>query len=218
MTAILAATLALVAPGNRCFQVTPKGRVDGERTRQQEPWPLVAVSAATLVSAVWFALTVTGRTPLHYGVPWAAYGAFAWLAFNGVLVAMAMNRIGSLRFAGERRASVRFDLVAGGRIADQPCRVADLSLTGTRVVLPARLALGLSEGEVVDFEVELGERIVVTAEIRSRRPAGGGAVALGLQFVDGQDPVRARLALALFQSEAAMERVAPPNEVDLTAA
>ena len=160
-----------------------------------------------VLASLWFGATLLGLTPMHYGVPWVVYGAFGWLVFNVVLVGLAMARIRSERFAGERRASVRFELDAAALLDGRPCSVRDQSLTGARVVVPApELHLTNAPPDVQTLVVDLGRPVKLEVEVRSRRTGPEGTV-LGLEFRPGQDAERAGLALALFHSETDPDRV-----------
>ena len=206
MTANLRATLTLVRSRAVAFQVSHKGRVGDERRRSPIPVLLCAVLAASVGAAAWFVLTLAGLTPVTYEVRWAAYAAAGWLAVNGVLLASAVSRIRAERFAGDRRASVRFDVDTTGALAGVACQVRDMSLTGARVVVPkgtdARLA-----GELA----VAGIAVPLRAVARSQRPLGDGSVLVGLQFEPGQDAEQAVLALALFNAQRVPTFVAPTD-------
>jgi cellulose synthase (UDP-forming) len=207
MSANIGATLTLFGRRAGGFVVTPKGRMGDDRRRQPVPALLLATTALAVVSGLWFGATLLGLTPMHYDVAWVVYGAFGWLVFNVVLVGLAMARIRSERFAGERRASVRFELDAAARLDGRPCSVRDLSLTGARVVVPAtELHLTGVERDAQTLVVELGRPVALEVEVRSCRPGPEGTVC-GVEFRPGQEAERAGLALALFHSEADPERV-----------
>jgi cellulose synthase/poly-beta-1,6-N-acetylglucosamine synthase-like glycosyltransferase len=207
MSANLGATLTLFGRRAGGFAVTPKGRVGEARRRHPVPLLLRVITGVSVLAGVWFALTLFDLTPLHYGVKWVAYSAFMWLVINGLLIAAAMARIRSERFAGERRASVRFDLDAPGHLDGRPCRARDLSLTGAGIVLPGDRGDGpLAQGQEVTFTVDVDPPITLQAEVRSVRTSTRGTV-VGLQFVADQDAERANLALALFHSGADPERI-----------
>jgi len=205
MSPNLRATLTLFRPGGRAFKVTPKGRVGDERTRTQVPKLLSAALVVSLVAAVWFALSAAGRTPLSYDEPWAAYGAAFWLGVNALFVLAAIRRIRSERFAGERRASVRFDVTMPGRLDGGACRIHDISLTGAKVAVPAERAGSLRSGDGhhrARVAIPFGDVVLhLDAAVRSVRPAGEADVVVGLEFEPGQDSTRARLALALFNAQ-----------------
>jgi len=208
MSANIGATLTLFGRRAGGFVVTPKGRVGDDRRRQPVPLLLQATSALAVLAAVWFAATLAGRTPLHYGVPWVAYGAFGWLVFNGVLVGLAVARIRSDRFAGERRASVRFGVEATATVGGRLCHIRDLSLTGAQVVIAGEemADFAAATGERLPFAVSLDRPLAFEVEVRSCR-TGTNGLALGLQFCDGQDEERANLALALFHTTTDPDRV-----------
>ncbi|MGI8684965.1 MAG: glycosyltransferase [Acidimicrobiales bacterium] len=222
MSPNLRATLTLFRPGGRAFTVTPKGRVGDERTRTQVPRLLSAALVVSLVAAVWFALSAAGRTPLSYDEPWAAYGAAFWLGVNALFVLAAIRRIRSERFAGERRASVRFDVSMPGRLDGGACRIHDISLTGAKVAVPAERSGSLrsSDGDGhhrARVAIPFGDVVLdLAAAVRSVRPAGEADVVVGLEFEPGQDSTRARLALALFNAQLVPElepaRVVAPED------
>lgn len=208
MSANIGATLTLLAARSGGFAVTPKGRVGDSRRRQPVPALLKVIAGLSVLAGIWFALALVGLAPMHYGIRWVAYSAFVWLVINGLLLAMAIARIRSERFAGERRASVRFDLDAAGRLNSQPCRARDLSLTGAGIVLP-RAGASPDLAEEVTLIVDLGGPVTLRAEVRSCRTGSEGTI-VGLRFCPDQDAERAHLALALFQSDAEVERVPAP--------
>jgi hypothetical protein len=88
--------------GERPFSVTAKHGID-ERRRAQAPWTLWVLLALTGFALVWFAGTLAGLTPLVYHVKWTVYGALFWVLVNLGILAAALSRIRSDRFASERR-------------------------------------------------------------------------------------------------------------------
>ena len=214
MPANLHATLTLLHSRDRAFQVSRKGRVGDERRRTPLPGSLFALVVLGVVAGIWFALTLAGRTPVNYGVHWAAYGAAGWLVVNTLLLTSAVARIRSDRFAGERRASVRFDVDVAGTMDGRPCQVRDVSLTGARVVVDVDPGPGLDGELAID-----GIPVRLEASARSQRPLADGSVLVGLQFLDGQDTRQAALALALFDARRTPTLVAPaPAGADHVAA
>jgi cellulose synthase (UDP-forming) len=198
MTPNLLATLSLVTRRKVSFRVTPKGRVGDGRRRAGEPRLLRLLVILNLYAAAWFALVAVGVAPLHYTAPWAAYGAFGWLVVNVTLLFLAIARVRSLRYAGERRASTRFETAFAGTLDGEPCDVDDLSLTGARVAVPRLTA---RDGHVLAVHVpsEVGP-IELRAVVRSSRADENGRTTLGLEFLPDQNVERARLALALFHT------------------
>lgn len=204
MTPNLRATLSLLTRRRPGFVVTPKGRTGDGRRRAHAPRLLVGILGVSLVATLWYVATLRGRTPTAYPVPWAVHMAFAWLVVNVVFLCGALGRIQTMRFAPERRASVRFEAGYGGTFDDQSAWVRDLSLTGARLVVgpgpgvPSEAAVGI---EVAD------DVLTLRAVVRSVRRRPDGRLDVGTEFLDGQDPERARLALALFRT-----RVLPAGE------
>ena len=219
MTPNIGATLTLLRPGRIGFRVTPKGRTGDSRRSAPEPLLLRVTAVLSVVGLAWFALTLLGRTPTRYEVPWAAYATAGWLVLNTFLLVAAIGRVRALRFAGERRASHRFETVLHGRIDDTPCEIHDLSLTGARIELGRLPVLGTSKRhggspslERHELSVPIdGRQIVLKAVSRSERRDGFRTI-VGLEFLPDQDAARARLALALFAT------TSPPVEAVVVAA
>ncbi len=195
MTPNILATLTLVSHRRVKFQVTPKGRHAGDRHRTAVPRLLRTVAFLSFLGAAWFALTLLGATPTHYLVPWAAYAAFGWLLGNVALVMLAIRRVRNLRFAPERRASVRFETDLPALLGGAACRVLDLSLTGARLVMRETPDAGPGRA----LEIELGDETVSLAGVvRAVRAGRAGEVVVGFEFDEGQHAARAKLALGLF--------------------
>jgi cellulose synthase (UDP-forming) len=206
MTPNLRSTLTLLTRRRPGFMVTPKGRTGDGRHRARAPRLLVGVLGLNLVATLWYVATLLGRTPTAYPVPWAVHMSFAWLIVNVGFLCIALARIRTMRFAPERRSSVRFEAAYAGSIDEQPAEVRDLSLTGARLLVaagpgvPAEVAVGI---EVAD------QVLTLRALVRSVRRRPDGRLDVGLEFADGQDRERARLAPALFRTH-----VLPAGEED----
>jgi len=211
MTPNILATLTLVTRKRVAFAVTPKGRMGDGRRAAQEPRLLRVLLLLSLAAAAWFALTVMGRTPLTYAVPWAAYATFGWLTLNVLLLRRAIGRVRDARYAGERRASVRFETELEGSLDGLRCQILDLSLTGARIAMPA-----LSSTDEHRLRVAFGgPDINLGAVIRSSRPDDRGGLIVGLEFTPDQNAARAELALAMFHSRAVPPRARPEAPVEL---
>ncbi len=195
MTPNLMATLTLFRSKPHTFRVTPKGRVGDERQRIGPPTILYALLALSVLTAVWFGLTLAGLSGMTYEQPWVAYGASFWLTVNAVFLVKAIMRVRSPRFATERRSGVRFDTDLDGVIGGVPCRVLDLSLNGARVSVD-RSAM-VPESPVLWIGSE-SLRWRVPAEICLRRPETETTDSYGLRFTSAHPIDRARIALALF--------------------
>ncbi len=194
MKANLRATLTLVSHSRPSFQVTPKGRSGDARSRVPAPYLLRLIGWASVLAGAWFIASSAGLTPLHYGESWAVDGAAVWLAVNGLLVVLAIRRIRAPRFAAERRASVRFEVAVPGRVGPTTIEISDISLTGARVVSPCDLG-----GPDVELGLTVaGQDLTFDAEVRTSREVAGVGWVCGLQFLPGQYPELARLALAIF--------------------
>jgi cellulose synthase (UDP-forming) len=206
MTPNLLATVSLVTHRKVAFRVTPKGRTGDARRAASEPRLLRVLAILSLFAVAWFGLTIMGATFTHYAVPWAAYGAFGWLVLNVFLLVSAIGRVRDLRFAGERRASVRFETRFAGGFDGASCQILDLSLTGARVSVES-----VSEMDSHHLVVEAdGRNLAIEATIRSRRPDAVGRTILGLEFLPDQNLARAALALALFQTTVIPGRIGAP--------
>jgi len=204
MPASLRATWQLLAPQKAAFRVTPKGRVGERRSRMPVPallWWLLLVS---LITVAWTVATMLGLTPLHYSVPWLAYGSLFWLLVNSGLLVAAMARIRSKRFGAERRAAVRFDVDAAARLGNRKVHLIDASLTGVRATVSGSVRVP-KVGDVETLRISLHHRTYsFVALVRSTWPGSDGPAGrshrIGLEFVRGQTSERAALALALFQT------------------
>jgi cellulose synthase (UDP-forming) len=207
MTPNLRATLTLVTTRVPRFEVTPKGRTGMGRGRVPAPAPLRAVLGLSFVAATVFALSLLGALPIVYREPWAAWGAFAWMAINGGLIWLAIDRVRSLRFAGERRAGVRFAVDAPGSIDGVPAGVQDVSVGGA--LLATRERLVDRERHLVAFGPE-DDPISLWATVRSVRTAESGELHYAFEFVADQDPAAGDLARVIFGGDypvAGTERV-----------
>lgn len=215
MPAILPATLAIFAPRrNLRFRVTPKGRQGDGRTRVPVPRLHSALAAASAAGMAWFAASLAGLTPLHYEIPWAAIGAAFFMAMNLGFLLAAIGRIRSSRFAGNRRASVRLPVSLPAILDGRPVELVDLSLTGVRV---AAAAAALPSGDAPaapasDLLFDLyGGSFGLRVAPRRRIERDDGQTELGLEFVPGQDAAVARLAIAIFQGQVALELIDAPR-------
>jgi PilZ domain len=159
------------------------------------PRLLTAILAMSVVATAWYALTVLGVTPVHYTVPWAVNAAFAWMLVNVTLVWLAIRRVRSPRYAGERRSSVRFATDMPARLDGLEATVRDVSLTGARIEMP--VAAAIAEHAALTIEVP-GGVLHFTGSSRSSWTDRRGRTMVGFEFDPEQHPARARLALALF--------------------
>jgi hypothetical protein len=159
------------------------------------PRLLTTFGALTALATVWFGLTLLGGTPVQYAVPWAVIASFGWMVLNAGFVGLAVRRVRSLRYAPERRASVRFETQLDGRLGGLPCTITDLSLTGARLMTFAPLEGGVEADLAIDFPVL---EIVLRGVIRASRATSTSDAVTGLEFLPGQHAERALLALALF--------------------
>jgi len=203
MTPNLLATLTLVTRRTITFRVTPKGRVGDGRRAVRVPPLLTTMAVLMGLATVWFGLTLVGETPLRYAVPWAIVASFGWMVLNAGFVALAVRRVRSLRYAPERRTSVRFETQLRGRLDGIPVTVTDLSLSGARLITFAPLERDVAGELAVEFPVL---DISLRGVVRSSRSTSTGEAITGLEFLPGQHGERALLALALFGS------LADPNE------
>ncbi len=208
MPAVLPATLAVFRPrAGRRFSVTPKGRRGRADRRGPVPRLLSILTAASCFALVWFTANLLGLGPLRYEVPWAAIGAAFFLAANLGFLLAAIGRIRAARFSGNRRASARIETVVPAVFEGRRGWVADLSVTGARVVLPPPATDGGSESESgVDggrLRLELpatAEAVELVVSVRRRVARPDGSLELGLAFEPGQLEAIARLAVAVFHA------------------
>ena len=198
MTPNFLATLTVFTNRRATFRVTPKGRTGDGRSPSHVPPLLTAVLGLSFLSAVWYAATLMGATPVTYGVPWAVHAAFAWMLVNVGLVWLALRRIRATRYGAERRSSVRFATDFAGRVDGVEARVRDLSLTGARLEVPDAAAIAPA-GRLI-IEAGSDAPIELAGAARTTWTDRDGRTMVGFEFVEGQYPARARLALALFSA------------------
>jgi cellulose synthase (UDP-forming) len=195
MTPNFMATMTLFTNRRAAFRVTPKGRTGGRNGAHVSPI-LTAMLVLSLVAVGWYGATLLGFTPVVYAIPWAVHAAFAWMVVNVGLVWLAIHRVRASRYAVERRSSVRFATDFHGRIDGIEASVRDLSLTGARLEVPDASVVAPSGRLVV--ETGGGRPIVLDGVARTTWTDRAGRTMVGFEFVEGQYPARARLALALF--------------------
>jgi len=195
MSANFMATLSLLVPTKPRFRVTPKGRIVSERGRIEPPLVLRFSLGVSFIAATVFALHRLGVLDLGYASEWAALGAFAWLAVNAALVWVAIRRVSSLRYAGERRSAVRFAVDVPGWIDGSRASVQDVSVGGA--LIAAEQPLVERESHLVSFELP-GGTTSLWSVIRSSRRADSGEYHYALEFEPGQYPARAALARTVF--------------------
>lgn len=204
MPAVLPATLTLFRRDiHRPFRVTPKGRADG-RVASAVPAILTVLAGVSAASIVWLMLTALGLTPTVYVEPGAAIGAGLFAAVNLGLLLAAIARIRAARFAGDRRASVRFDVRVPATLGGRRCTVLDLSLTGARAVVPAPLAPPARRTRL-ELHVD-GEELAFDVDLRRGWLLRDGSTMVGVEFAPGQQAEVQRLALALFGADDAAWR------------
>ena len=204
MPAVLPATTHLFWPRRSRFRVTPKGRV-GEQHRGVPVPPLLKwLTIATIAGLSWFVASLAGLTPVAYEELPAVWGAAFFASMNLALLAWAIHRIRLARFAGERRASVRFGVRLNGEVDHVPCDVRDLSITGTLAYLP-RGATPMP-GMTATLRVELPDSAVSLAcAVRRQIRGPDGRIEVGLEFLPQQRRKIAKVALDLLNSGAIPE-------------
>ncbi len=213
MPAVLPATLALVFPGRwRAFKATPKG-VSASRRRTPVPPLLIGLAVLSAVSILWFAATTAGLTTMTYHHKPAVIGSAFFAVMNFGLLISAIRRVRDARFAGERRASVRFEVKLRGSLGRRRCQIVDLSLTGAKVYVASggEFRTGRS---VLSLDLGRG-RVSVDVEVQRRYPAGAGT-RLGVKFLPGQRRKIGQIALALLNS-GYKTSPAPADELQLAA-
>ncbi len=197
LPAVLPATMALFTGGSGKFRVTPKGRTSG-RASSSIPTVLKVLLLASLIGIAYGLASVAGLTPTSYRHPPAIIGAGVFAIGNAMLVILAIRRLRDARFAGERRASIRFPVEMKGRFDGIACQIRDLSLTGARV-FPAERAVDRQLGNLV-VTLPHGEA-TLRCHIRRRLLQLHDAMELGLEFASGQETTVAQIALALLNGE-----------------
>lgn len=137
LPATMRATTSLFRARPLAFVVTVKGKqAEDQRSRSSIPrlhWlTLVLLVVAELV----FALDVTGVIDMNYPQQSMAWVQAGWCLFNLVIIATAMRRIASSRFASDRRAATRIAVSGDAFVNETPVTAADLSFGGVLVASP----------------------------------------------------------------------------------
>ena len=209
MPGVLPATLAILRFGpfkKVAFRVTRKGRSEGAKVRTASvPRLLTFLLALSLTAAAWAAATFAGFTPMTYGAPAAVLGAGAFMLVNVALLIAAIRRIRSARFAGEKRAGVRFDVRLRGHLDGVLVAIHDVSLTGARLTIPRRADTSALSNEPMLTIAPPEEWVVLRSEV-TRVETLGEQIELGLVFAPDQRKAVAQLALALFAGYSTRER------------
>ncbi len=195
MSPNFAATMTLFTSRTPRFLVTPKGRVAAERGRIDAPLMLRASLGTSVVGASVYVLHLLGPFTIPYASDMAALGAFAWLSVNASLVWIAMRRVRSLRYAAERRSSVRFAVDIGGAVDGATASVQDVSVGGALIATSDPLVE--REVHLVSFELAAGTTSL-WARIRSSRRAASGEHHYAFEFEPGQATAQGELATAVF--------------------
>ena len=195
MPAVLPATLAVFTGGRGAkFEATPKG-ASSDRVTTPVPWLLRALLAGSAASLGWFIATMAGLTPVTYDELPATLGAAGFLVMNASLLVLAIRRIRSPRFAGERRAGVRLGVRLFGAVNGARCEIEDLSTTGAKVLLSSATAFAPDEA-TLGVELPDGRTLRLDCQVRRRIEREDG-LELGLQFAEGQRAVLGQISLAL---------------------
>jgi len=197
----MAATAGLVAPRATSFKVTPKGRTGNRQVRAPFPRDLTVLVALSLGAMVWFALTMTGKTPLHYGSPGVVWAALGWSLLNLWLLVTSISWVRSPRHASQLRKSVRFPIQSLGAVDDVPCTVVNCSLSGALVELrePDQARRVLITGGEQRFALTLaGASLPLQVQVGALRGGSEAGTRCALQFRPGQPLALAALATALF--------------------
>lgn len=174
--------MASLVPGSRAsFSVTPKGARDDRAIVNRALRIPIAIAAFTALAlayqgAAW-ALDLPGR--LAAG---AAIVTAVWAVANVVLIAMVVAWARSVR---HRRRGHRFPVRMGAAYgrgdegATHAAQVTDLSRHGARVVAGGTHAPG---DRITLVLLLLSGPVQVRGTVAVARPAGDGAVALGVEF------------------------------------
>jgi len=196
LPAVLPATLALITGGRGVrFMPTPKG---ASATRARTPVPMLhrVLLAGCALGIGWYPATALGFTPVSYAELPAATGALFFLGMNTALLLMAVRRIRDPRFAGNRRASVRFSVRLFGAYGGLRCEIEDLSPTGAQALLTDAATAVIAHEAELDVVLPDGAVARVTCTVKRRIQRADG-IELGLEFDPTQRSAAAVLALSL---------------------
>lgn len=196
LPAVLPATLTLLTGGRGTrFISTPKGASE-ERSRVPVPGLHQFLLVGCAVGLIWYPATLFGFTPTAYPELPAATGSAGFLVLNFSLLVMAVRRIRNPRFAGNRRASVRFDVRLFGSFNGQRCEIEDLSPTGAQALLVDQSPESVPDEAELDVVLPDGAIARVTCSVKRRIERADG-LEVGLEFDPRQRDAAAVLALSL---------------------
>ena len=207
MPAVIPALTEVVRRSGPRFRVTPKGRQVGDRRRARVPVLVTALLILSVESLLWFGVIMAGWVPVRYAFPGAMIGTAAFLAMNLIFLISATRRIIDPRFAGERRASVRFPVDMAGIFDGRIARIVDMSLTGARIRVGDVPGIASSVGPTVELRVTFGE-IDLRVRVVNVYPSEHGTLDLGVLFRSGQWQEVRKLALILFHGNPGREQLA----------
>lgn len=186
LPATMKATTSIVWMRKLQFKVTAKGRqADTERSRNKEPRLFIFTAALLVLAEVVFALDVLGVIDQDYPQMSMAWVQAGWCLFNLAIVAAAIRRVRSSRFASDRRASYRVDVSGDVFLNDVQCSAADLSFGGALVVSPVEYERFAD----VTFSAR-GETLRATVTNRTVRESD---YVISIRFYPGQEIAASRL-------------------------
>jgi hypothetical protein len=168
-----------------------------QRQRAPLPPPLLMLALLSGLALIWFGLSIAGYTPLHYDNQGAAVINACWVAFNLALIVAAIVRVRSLQYGTERRSGFRFATNLSGMVASHPCRIQDISMTGTLLSITGARAAEQIGGRIVPPGIDvLHGTVTLEAEECARDADGPNRVITACSSVT-TNPGGRTLALAL---------------------
>jgi hypothetical protein len=153
----------------------------------------------------WCGATLAGWTGLEYEEPGAQVATAMFVVINLSIVLLAIARIRSLRFAGDRRRGERFRTSTQAALGDADVSLAEVSLVDVSLsgalVTTRRAEPIAARGELL-FDLPSGPLSLWVVERSRREVSPAGTYLVGLEFEPHQPDELATLSSALFGTTA----------------
>ncbi len=195
MQTTMSATLSFLRPGERTFMVTDKSG-SKDRRRNRAPRLLWFLLALSVVAAIWLVATLLDLTPVTYTTHWVVYSASVWMTVNAGLLAAAIVRIRSDRFANDRRTAVRLLVKGGAQLDGRSVEVLDVSMGGAlvRVLGPLESA----RSHLLELQFKGSRAVTLRADERSRQELGSRGTLVSMKFAPDQEREIGEMSVHLF--------------------
>ncbi len=183
----------LISRRSLTFEVTPKGGAD-QRLRGRIPRILIGMIVAVAAVILYATDGMLGLVPWQTS-PGSTVASGAWLVLAGIVLVMGTRRIRAAEYATSRRNAHRFAIPVAVRVSGVEGRLADISMGGAAVHIPAHILP--RSGWVV---VELPQAEPVALEVVRILPNADGTENVSLRVAHGDWNAYRTLALWLFHT------------------